>query len=63
MPELTRETVMRQLYITEEDINLIPDKVLEKLYIATILNQEIGIATKTLNEIHKLKDLIFGEKK
>ena len=59
--ELTKEKIMSQLGITEGDIVLFPDIVLEKLYLASILNQGIDIATKTLNEVNKFRDLVFGE--
>lgn len=59
--ELTKEDVMNQLGITEGDIALFPDKVIIKLCLATILNQGVDIATRTLNEIKKFRDLVFGE--
>ena len=63
MSELTRESVMNQLYITEGDIILFPVQVMEKVYCAGILNQGTDVAAKTFAEITKLRDLVFGEKK
>jgi len=57
---MKREDVMRQLYITEQDILDKPLVVQEKLFAVSIINQGTEIAHKILTKYLELRDLLEG---
>lgn len=59
---LTKESIMKQFVITQDQIDTKHPIIMEKLFCVAILNQGTDIAEKIFAEYNKLKDIIYEVK-
>ena len=59
---MTREEIMQQLNITEDDVIETKFSVFEKLFCASISTQGTDKVTEILGEYNKLRDVLYKRK-
>ena len=63
MPELTKETIMKQLKITQIQIDKNSPLIMEKLFCTSILSQGTDIAANIFTKYNELRHILYGDTK